>query len=53
MFVQSAVRRAAPGGVDCYFDNVGGAISQVGATLGWAVKEVKVTKKNSTIKSSL
>ena len=30
--LQSAVRRAAPGGVDCYFDNVGGAISQVGAT---------------------
>ena len=28
--IQSAVRRAAPKGVNCYFDNVGGAISQVG-----------------------
>ena len=27
--IQTAVRRAAPRGVDCYFDNVGGAISQV------------------------
>jgi len=26
--IKSAVRRAAPRGVDCYFDNVGGTISQ-------------------------
>merc|ERR550519_1619333 len=26
--IKSAVRRAAPKGVNCYFDNVGGAISQ-------------------------
>ena len=29
IWFQSAVRRAAPKGVHCYFDNVGGAISQV------------------------
>ena len=27
-FFQSALKRAAPKGVDCYFDNVGGNISQ-------------------------